>query len=133
MVDCTDQVPGRCAANIAKLLIGKTEATYQPGQDTGGFVVAINTDKLRVTGSKLKQKVYYRHSGYPGGMKSETAGKRRQRRPAKLVEEAVSGMLPKGPLGRKQLKKLKVYAGGEHPHQAQQPVPLDAAQALQSK
>ena len=133
VVDATGIPLGRLSSLVARLLMGKHKPTWAPHIDTGDFVIVVNADKTVLTGRKEEQKVYYHHSGYPGGMKRETAAQRRQRRPVKLVEEAVRGMLPKGPLGRKQLKKLKVYAGGEHPHQAQQPVPLDAVQALQSK
>ena len=133
VVDATGVPLGRLSSLVARLLMGKHKPTWAPHIDTGDFVIVVNADKTVLTGRKEEQKIYYHHSGYPGGMKRETAAQRRQRRPVKLIEEAVRGMLPKGPLGRKQLKKLKVYAGGEHPHQAQQPVPLDAAQALQSK
>jgi len=129
VIDATGIPLGRLSSLVARLLMGKHKPTWAPHIDTGDFVIVVNADKTVLTGRKEEQKVYYHHSGYPGGMKSETAAQRRQRRPVKLVEEAVRGMLPKGPLGRKQLKKLKVYAGGEHPHQAQQPTPLDAAQA----
>ena len=130
VVDATGIPLGRLSSLVARFLMGKHKPTWAPHIDTGDFVIVVNADKTVLTGRKEEQKVYYHHSGYPGGMKRETAAQRRQRRPVKLVEEAVRGMLPKGPLGRKQLKKLKVYAGGEHPHQAQQPVPFDVAQAL---
>jgi large subunit ribosomal protein L13 len=133
VVDATGIALGRLSSLVARLLMGKHKPTWAPHIDTGDFVIVVNADKTVLTGRKEEQKVYYHHSGYPGGMKSETAAQRRQRRPVKLVEEAVRGMLPKGPLGRQQLKKLKVYAGPEHPHQAQKPAALDAAQALQSK
>ena len=133
VIDAAGVPLGRLSSLVARLLMGKHKPTWAPHIDTGDFVIVVNADKTVLTGRKEEQKVYYHHSGYPGGMKRETAAQRRQRRPVKLVEEAVRGMLPKGPLGRKQLKKLKVYAGGEHPHQAQQPVPFDVAQALQSK
>ena len=113
---------GRLCSLAARLLMGKHKPTYATHIDTGDFVVVINAEKAVLTGRKEEQKIFYHYSGYPGGMKAETA--------AKLVEEAVWGMLPKGPLGRKQLKKLKVYAGGEHPHQAQQPETFDVAAAL---
>jgi len=129
-VDATGQTLGRLSTQIADALRGKRKPTYTPHIDTGDFVIVVNADKTVLTGRKEEQKVYYNHSGYPGGMKSETAAQRRQRRPVKLVEEAVRGMLPKGPLGRQQLRKLKVYAGPEHPHQAQKPATLDAAQAI---
>jgi len=133
VVDATGVPLGRLSSLVARLLMGKHKPMWAPHIDTGDFVIVINAEKSVLTGRKEEQKVYYHHSGYPGGMKSETAADRRRRRPSKMVEEAVWGMLPKGPLGRKQLKKLKVYAGPEHPHQAQQPVALDAVQALQSK
>jgi large subunit ribosomal protein L13 len=121
---------GRLCSLAARLLMGKHKPTYATHIDTGDFVIVINAEKSVLTGRKEEQKIYYHYSGYPGGMKSEVAGKRRQRRPAKLVEEAVWGMLPTGPLGRQMLRKLKVYAGGEHPHQAQQPETFDVAAAL---
>jgi large subunit ribosomal protein L13 len=133
VVDATGVPLGRLSSLVARILMGKHKPIWAPHIDTGDFVIVINAEKSVLTGRKEEQKVYYHHSGYPGGMKSETAADRRRRRPSKMVEEAVWGMLPKGPLGRKQLKKLKVYAGPEHPHQAQQPVALDAVQALQSK
>jgi large subunit ribosomal protein L13 len=133
VVDATGVPLGRLSSLVARILMGKHKPIWAPHIDTGDFVIVINAEKSVLTGRKEEQKVYYHHSGYPGGMKSETAADRRRRRPSKMVEEAVWGMLPKGPLGRKQLKKLKVYAGPEHPHQAQQPVALNAVQALQSK
>jgi large subunit ribosomal protein L13 len=111
-------------------LMGKHKPTWAPHLDTGDFVIVINAEKAVLTGRKEEQKIYYHHTGYPGGIKSETAGKRRQRRPARMVEDAIWGMLPKGKLGRKQLKKLKVYAGSDHPHQAQKPQTFDVAAAL---
>jgi large subunit ribosomal protein L13 len=133
VIDAAGVPLGRLSSLVARLLMGKHKPTWAPHIDTGDFVIVINAEKSVLTGRKEEQKIYYHHSGYPGGMKSESAADRRRRRPVKLVEEAVRGMLPKGPLGRKQLKKLKVYAGPEHPHQAQQPAPFDAVQALQSK
>lgn len=121
---------GRLSSLAAKLLMGKHKPTYATHLDTGDFVIVINAEKAVLTGRKEEQKVYYHHTGYPGGMKSETAAHLRKRRPTKMVEEAVWGMLPKGPLGRKMIRKLKVYAGPEHPHQAQQPEALDVAAAL---
>jgi large subunit ribosomal protein L13 len=128
VVDCTDQVLGRCAANIAKILIGKTEATYQPGQDTGGFVVAINTDKIRVTGTKMKNKVYYRHSGYPGGLKEATLEERLKKNSREVIRDAVKGMLPHNKIGARLITKLKVYEGDKHPHSAQVPQDISAEQ-----
>ena len=116
---------GRLSSLAARLLMGKHKPTYARHIDTGDFVIVINAEKAVLTGGKEEKKIYYHHTGYPGGIKSETAAKRRQRRPAKLVEEAVWGMLPKGPLGRKQLRKLKVYAGPDHPHAAQKPQPME--------
>jgi len=122
---------GRLASLAAQLLTGKHKPTYAPHIDTGDFVIVINAEKTVLTGRKEEQKIYYHHSGYlGGGLKSETAAHRRQRRPTKLVEEAVWGMLPKNKLGRRQLRKLKVYAGPAHPHQAQQPESFDVAAAL---
>lgn len=121
---------GRLSTIAARLLTGKHKPTYAPHIDTGDFVIVINAEKAVLTGRKEEQKVYYRHSGYPGGIKAETAAKRRLRRPNKMVEDAVWGMLPKNRLGRRQLRKLKVYAGTEHPHQAQQPETFDVPAAL---
>lgn len=129
VVDAAGIPLGRLSSVVAKLLMGKHKPTYATHIDTGDFVIVINAEKSVLTGRKEEKKVYYHHTGYPGGIKSETAAERRRRRPTKLVEEAVWGMLPKTKLGRKQLRKLKVYAGSEHPHQAQQPTPLDVAQA----
>jgi len=130
VLDATGVPLGRLCSLVARLLMGKHKPTWAPHIDTGDFVIVVNAEKSVLTGRKEEQKVYYHHSGYPGGMKSETAADRRRRRPVKLVEEAVWGMLPKTRLGRKQLKKLKVYAGADHPHQAQQPVAFDTVQAL---
>jgi large subunit ribosomal protein L13 len=116
---------GRLSTLAARLLMGKHKPTYASHLDTGDFVIVINAEKSVLTGRKEDQKVYYRHSGYPGGLKSETAGHLRKRRPTQLVERAVWGMLPKGPLGRRLIRKLKVYAGAEHPHQAQQPTAME--------
>jgi large subunit ribosomal protein L13 len=121
---------GRLASLAARLLMGKHKPTYATHIDTGDFVIVINAEKAVLTGAKEENKIYYHHTGYPGGIKSETAAKRRLRRPTKMVEDAVWGMLPKGPLGRQQLRKLKTYAGPAHPHQAQQPESFDVAAAL---
>jgi large subunit ribosomal protein L13 len=121
---------GRLSSLAARLLTGKHKPTYATHIDTGDFVIVINAEKAVLTGRKEEQKVYYHHTRYPGGIKSETAAKRRQRRPTKMVEDAVWGMLPKNKLGRQQLRKLKVYAGSEHPHQAQKPETFDVAAAL---
>jgi large subunit ribosomal protein L13 len=122
VVDAAGKTLGRLATEVATLLRGKHKPTYTPHIDTGDFVIVINSSQINLTGKKLEQKRYYRHSGFPGGLKSITAGDLRASRPERMIELAVKGMLPKGPLGRSQLKKLKVYAGSEHPHQAQQPV-----------
>jgi len=122
VVDAAGKTLGRLATELATLLRGKHKPTFTPHIDTGDFVVVINSSQVNLTGKKLEQKRYYRHSGFPGGLKSITAGELRASRPERMIELAVKGMLPKGPLGRAQLKKLKVYAGAEHPHQAQQPV-----------
>jgi len=121
VVDAADHVLGRLATQIAMRLRGKDKPIFTPHADTGDFVIVVNADKVLMTGHKWDQKFYYRYSGYIGGLKAISAGKLREKRPEDLVRFAVKGMLPKGPLGRRQLKKLKVYAGPEHPHQAQQP------------
>jgi large subunit ribosomal protein L13 len=123
VVDAAGKTLGRLATEVAMLLRGKHKPIFTPHIDTGDFVVVVNASQVNLTGKKLEQKRYYRHSGYPGGLKSITAGELRASRPERMIEQAVKGMLPKGPLGRGQLKKLKVYAGSEHPHQAQQPTP----------
>lgn len=125
VVDAEDKVLGRMASRIAIRLRGKHRPIYTPHVDTGDFIVVINAEKVRLTGKKLKQKVYYRHSGYPGGIKSITAEKLQEKKPADLVRLVVKGMLPKNSLGRAMIKKLKVYAGGTHPHAAQKPEILD--------
>lgn len=125
LVDAQGKVLGRMASEIARVLRGKNKPIFTPHVDTGDFVIVINADKVRFTGNKLKGKVYYHHSGYIGGLKSITAEKLLEKRPTEVVRKAVKGMLPKNRLGRELLKKLKVYAGGEHPHQAQQPEILD--------
>lgn len=121
VVDATDQVLGRLATRIATRLRGKNKPVYTPNVDTGDFVIVLNAEKVRLTGRKLDQKVYYRHSGYPGGLRSETARERLKNKPQEIITDAVWGMLPKNRLGRAMLKKLKVYKGGEHPHSAQKP------------
>lgn len=125
VVDATDKVLGRLAAAIAHRLRGKHKPIYTPHVDTGDYIVVINADKLRVTGNKAKNKIYYRHSGYPGGLYQTTFEKMHARFPTRPLEKAVKGMLPKGPLGYAMIKKLKVYAGDVHPHAAQQPQPLE--------
>ena len=121
VVDATDQRLGRLATEIAMILRGKKKPTYTPNMDTGDFVIVINAEKVIVTGRKPQQKLYRRHSGRPGGMKQETFEQLQQRIPERIIEKAVKGMLPKNSLGRKLFTKLKVHAGAEHPHQAQQP------------
>jgi large subunit ribosomal protein L13 len=123
VVDAAGKTLGRLATEVATLLRGKHKPTYTPHIDTGDFVIVINSSQITLTGKKLEQKKYYRHSGFPGGLKSISAGELRATRPERMIESAVKGMLPKGPLGRSQLKKLKVYASAEHPHGAQQPTP----------
>ena len=125
VVDATDKVLGRLATEIARRLRGKHKPEFTPHVDTGDYVVVVNVEKLRVTGAKAEQKVYYRHSGYPGGIYEDTFAKLQQRAPVRVLEKAVKGMLPKGPLGYAMIKKLKVYAGGDHPHVAQQPKSLE--------
>ena len=124
LVDATDQRLGRLASEIATVLRGKNKPEYTPHMDTGGFVIVVNADKVRVTGKKRTQKIYRRHSGRPGGMKTETFIQLQARRPERIVEQAVKGMLPKTSLGRQLFTKLKVYAGADHPHQAQKPQEL---------
>ena len=121
VMDASDQVLGRLATEVARVLRGKHKPDYTPYLDTGDFVVVVNADKVRLTGTKLEDKTYYRHSGRPGSLKSETARERLERYPERIIQSAVWGMLPKTRLGRKLLRKLKVYAGPEHPHAAQQP------------
>jgi large subunit ribosomal protein L13 len=125
LIDATDKVLGRLAVEIAKRLRGKHKSIYTPHVDTGDFVVVVNAEKIRVTGNKAKDKIYYRHSGYPGGLYETNFGKMHARFPTRPLELAVKGMLPKGPLGYAMLKKLKVYHGAQHPHAAQQPRALD--------
>ncbi len=124
VVDANDLVLGRLASRIAVYLRGKHKAIFTPHVDTGDFIVVVNAEKVRLTGKKLDQKVYYRHSNYPGGLRSETAKSLLARRPEQVLVNAVSGMLPKNTLGRQMLTKLKVYSGPEHPHAAQQPQAL---------
>ena len=121
LIDATDQVLGRVAAKAAHILKGKHKPQYTPHVDTGDFVIIINADKIKVTGNKATAKEYYRHTGYPGGLKCETFQEAMIKHPTRVIEHAVKGMLPKNTLGRKQGMKLKVYAGPEHPHAAQKP------------
>lgn len=121
LIDATDQVLGRVASVAAQILKGKHKPQYTPHVDTGDFIVVINADKIKVTGAKAADKVYYRHTGYVGGLKSETFEEAMQKHPERVIEHAVKGMLPKNTLGRAMGMKLKVYAGPEHPHAAQKP------------
>ncbi|MDR1087830.1 MAG: 50S ribosomal protein L13 [Coriobacteriales bacterium] len=121
LIDAENKVLGRVATQAAHILRGKHKPQYTPHVDTGDFVIIINADKIRLTGNKAAQKTYYRHSGYPGGLKSESFERAMQRHPERVIEHAVKGMLPKNTLGRAQGRKLKVYAGAEHPHAAQKP------------
>ena len=125
LVDGTDKVLGRLASEIARRLRGKHKAIFTPHVDTGDYIVVVNVDKIRVTGNKAEDKKYYRHSTFPGGISETNFGKMQARFPGRALEKAVKGMLPKGPLGYAMIKKLKVYAGGEHPHAAQQPQSLE--------
>lgn len=125
VVDASDKVLGRLATEIARRLRGKHKAEYTPHVDTGDYIVVTNAEKVVVTGRKFTNKMYYRHTGYPGGIKSDSFEKLQARNPVRIIELAVKGMLPKNPLGREMYRKLKVYAGNEHPHTAQQPKQLD--------
>ena len=124
VVDATDKVVGRLAAEIALRLRGKDKPEYTPHVDTGDYIIVVNAGKLVMTGAKAEDKKYFRHSGYPGGQKCETFTEAIEKHPERVIEHAVKGMLPKNTLGRKQLTKLKVYAGPEHPHAAQKPVEI---------
>ncbi len=124
VIDASDKVLGRLAVEIARRLRGKHKPEYTPHVDTGDFIVVINAEKVRVTGRKAEQKMYYRHSQYVGNLKTATFTKLQSQFPARIIEKAVKGMLPKGPLGSDMYRKLKVYAGAQHPHQAQQPIDL---------
>ncbi len=125
VIDATDKVLGRVASEVALRLRGKHKAIYTPHVDTGDFIVVVNAEKLRVTGTKSIDKKYYRHSGYPGGIFETNFRDMQAKHPGRALQKAVKGMLPKGPLGYAMIKKLKVYAGGSHPHAAQQPKTLD--------
>jgi large subunit ribosomal protein L13 len=131
VIDASDVVLGRLASQVAILLRGKHKPVFAPHADTGDFVVVINAEKVTLSGNKLKDKRAYRHSGYPGGLRSVAYGALMASRPERVVEKAVRGMLPKNSLGRKMLRKLKVYRGPDHPHQAQQPVPFEITQVAQ--
>ena len=121
LVDATDMTLGRLASEVAQILRGKNKPTYTPHIDTGDFVVIVNAEKIKITGAKATDKVYYRHTGYVGHLKSETFTEAMEKHPTRVIEHAVRGMLPKGTLGTQMYKKLQVYAGPEHPHQAQNP------------
>jgi large subunit ribosomal protein L13 len=125
VVDADGKTLGRLATEVARRLRGKHKAEYTPHVDTGDYVVVINADKVHVTGAKATDKIYWHHTGYPGGIKGISFEHLRQSHPERIIERAVKGMLPHNPLGRDMLRKLKVYAGAEHPHSAQQPQPLD--------
>ena len=131
VIDATDVVLGRLASHAAAILRGKHKATFAPHVDTGDFVVIVNAAKVALTGQKLQKKMAYRHSGYPGGLTATSYAELLEKNPARAVEKAVRGMLPKNTLGREQLSKLKVYAGAEHPHAAQQPTPYTLDQVAQ--
>ena len=124
IVDATDKVLGRLAVELARRLRGKHKPEFTPHVDTGDYIVVVNAAKLRVTGAKATGKVYYRHSSYPGGVYETTFAKMQQRFPGRVLQKAVKGMLPKGPLGYAMIKKLKIYPGDDHPHSAQQPKAL---------
>ena len=133
LVDAENQTLGRLATEVASVLRGKNKASYTPHLDTGDFVVVVNADKVRVSGSKPQQKLYRRHSGRPGGMKVETFAHLQERLPERIVEKAIKGMLPHNALGRQMFRKLKVYKGVDHPHAAQQPQPLQLDPAASAK
>ena len=125
VVDATDKILGRLASEIAQVLRGKRKPEYAPHADIGDHVIVINAEKVRITGNKAEDKVYYRHTGYPGGLRSTSYRRLQERHPDRVIRKAVRGMLPHNNLGRMQSKKLRVYAGGEHRHEAQNPQPLE--------
>ena len=125
VVDASGKTLGRLATEIARRLRGKHKPEYTPHMDTGDYIVVVNAEKVHATGNKMKDKIYYHHTGFPGGLKSISLEKLLQEAPERVIETAVKGMLPRGPLGRDMYRKLKVYAGPEHAHAAQQPQPLD--------
>ena len=131
VIDATDKVLGRVASEVARRLRGKHKPEFTPHVDTGDFIIVINAGKIKVTGNKTTDKKYYRHSGYPGGIYETTFGKMQERFPGRALEKAVKGMLPHNTLGRHMLSKLKVYAGPDHPHQAQSPQPFTITQITQ--
>jgi len=128
VVDASEKILGRLATQIAKYLRGKHKPEYTPHTDTGDYVIVINADKIKVTGNKEQDKLYYRHTGYPGGIKSISLGQMRKKDPTNIIASAVKGMLPKNPLGRAMFRKLKVYSGASHPHSAQGPVEINFEQ-----
>jgi large subunit ribosomal protein L13 len=125
LVDAEGQTLGRLASRISTVLRGKHKPIYTPHMETGDFVVVVNAEKVKITGNKREQKVYYRHSGYPGGLKTEVLGKLMRTKPTFALEHAIKGMLPRGKMGRKIFKNVKIYAGAEHPHGAQKPEKLE--------
>ncbi len=125
VIDATDKVLGRLATEVASRLRGKHKPIYTPHVDTGDYIIIINAEKIRVTGNKKTDKTYFHHTGFPGGIKSITFDKQIEKAPERVIQSAVKGMLPKGPLGRDMFRKLKIYAGPEHQHTAQQPQPLE--------
>jgi large subunit ribosomal protein L13 len=131
LVDASGKTLGRLATRIADALRGKRKPGYTPHIDTGDFVVVVNAEKIAVTGNKGEQKLYYRHSGYPGGLRTRTLDEMLERRPEEVLRLAVKGMLPRTRLGRQQLRKLRVYAGPDHPHEAQKPRPIDLEQGVE--
>jgi large subunit ribosomal protein L13 len=125
LVDAKEKVLGRLATELAKILRGKNKPIYTPQMDTGDFIIVVNAEKVTLTGKKMKDKIYYHHTGYPGGIKEINAEKLLAKKPTEMIRMAVKGMLPKNSLGRQMLRKLKVYAGPNHPHEAQKPVPME--------
>jgi large subunit ribosomal protein L13 len=125
LVDAEGKVLGRLATKLANVLRGKDKPTFTANQDTGGFIIVVNAEKVTLTGKKMKDKIYYRHTGYPGGIKEISAEKLLAKKPTEMIRMAVKGMLPKNSLGRQMLRKLKIYAGPNHPHEAQKPIPLE--------
>ncbi len=125
VVDASDKILGRLATEIARRLRGKHKAEYTQHVDTGDYIIVTNAEKVKVTGRKFKDKIYYNHTGFPGGIKEMTFEKLQQKNPTQIIERAVKGMLPKNPLGREMYRKLKIYVGSDHPHEAQQPVKLE--------
>lgn len=130
LVDADGLTVGRLSTVVARILTGKIKPTYVPHLDSGDFVVVVNAEKVKFTGTKEADKMYYRHSGKPGSLHEQTAAELRKKHPTEILKKSIKGMLPNGPMGRRQLSKLKLYAGGEHPHAAQAPTPLDIATVL---